>query len=236
MKKFINYITIIIIACSAFIMFGCKYYDTTTQKYKVDSFNSITNNTSANIHIRQSDVQSVEVSAPAKVLNNLELYVEDNTLTIENKRLIYFSFGDVDVYINIPKLYAYTLNGSGNMNTENIFDSCSTIKFQINGSGNINASIHSNSESGLYINGSGNIDIDGYTDKEKIIILGSGNINGYDFHSNTSDINISGSGNCEITVDSLLNATISGSGNIKYKGYPLLNTNISGSGNIKNKN
>jgi len=220
------------IACSVFILSGCEEYETITKSFQTDSFQSITNNTFANVHLTQSSSQTIEITAPANILKNIRLEVEDNTLTIDNRRLFDYSIGKVDIYINIPKLQTFKIEGSGNMEMKNLFDSCSNINLQINGSGNINASLHSNSETSISINGSGNISINGYTNSEKIKISGSGNVNAFNFNSKTSNTSISGSGNCNIYVDSVLNANISGSGNIRYKGTPQINTNISGSGNI----
>jgi len=233
MKK-LNDIIKISLALIFILLFlsNCTKYDLANRNYNIPAFEQITNNTFANVHISQSNTQSVEVIAPETVLNNLILDVKNNKLLVDYRRKIYPIHAPVDIYISIPFFSAYYLNGSGNMEIINRFDSCKTMLIRINGSGDINADMNVNSYTEIDINGSGNLDLNGSSSSQEINISGSGNVNALSFRTHITDINITGSGNCKVNTDSLLNVFISGSGNIKYTGNPRVTTKIYGSGNI----
>lgn len=202
-------------------------------EYNLPAFDQINNNTFANVHISQSNTQSVKIVAPKTLLNNMTLDVKNKKLYIDYRKKFRPVHAPVDIYINIPTFSAYYLNGSGNMETENMFDSCKSVYLSINGSGNIKADLNVNTYTNIDIDGSGNIDLGGRSFSQKINISGSGNFNALSFKTQTTDITIEGSGNCKVNADSLLNVLINGSGDVKYTGNPRVTSKILGSGNIK---
>jgi len=218
------------------IFSGCGNNDLITKSFETNTFSGITNNISADVHITCAATQSIEISAQENIMDNIILEVSGGMLTIELLNNFSPITKPIDVYISIPQFNAYCLNGSGDMEILNTFDSCGAVSLQINGSGNIDADFSSNSVTTTTVNGSGDIDLSGYSPIQSITIDGSGNINAFPFRTLNTVVNILGSGNCEVTADSTLNVTISGSGNVYYKGTPIINTNISGSGNIINSN
>jgi len=215
---------------------GCGKNDLVTKSFETEAFSGITNNISADVHITCAETQSIEISAQENIMDNFTLEVSGGVLTIDLLNNFSPITKPIDVYISIPQFSSYCLNGSGNMETINTFDSCGAVSLEVNGSGNINASFNSNTITTTFVNGSGDVDLSGYSPNHTIRIDGSGNVNAFPFHTFHTSVNILGSGNCEVTADSTLNVTISGSGNIYYKGFPVINTNISGSGNVINSN
>ncbi|MFA7401739.1 MAG: hypothetical protein BWY27_01584 [Bacteroidetes bacterium ADurb.Bin234] len=233
MKK-LNDIIKISLALIFILLFlsNCTKYDLANRDYNIPTFEQITNNTFANVHISQSNTQSVEVIAPETVQKNLIFDVKNNKLYIDYRKKIFILPAPVDIYINIPVFSAYYLNGSGNMETVNRFDSCQSMLINVNGSGNIKTDLNVNTYTYIEINGSGNLDLKGHCSSQKINISGSGNLNALSFITETTDITIEGSGNCKVYADSLLNVLINGSGNVKYTGNPRVTSKILGSGNI----
>ena len=218
------------------ILSGCGKNDLITKSFETSTFSGITNNISADVHITCAATQSIEISAQENIMDNITLNVSGGMLTIDLLNNFSPITKPIDVYISIPQFSDYCLNGSGNMEMLNSFDSCGAVSLQINGSGNINADFSSNSVTTTMVNGSGNVDLKGFSPNQIITIDGSGDVNAFPFHTLNTVVNILGSGNCEVTADSTLNVNISGSGNVYYKGFPAINTNISGSGNILNSN
>lgn len=254
MKKLNDTIKIILsLSIILLLLSNCSKNDLANRSYNLPDFEQISNNTFADVHISQSNTQSVEVFAPEVVLNNLIFDVKNNKLHIDYKRNICLFHMFVDIYINIPTFSGYYLNGSGNMEIVNRFDSCPSMNLRINGSGNIKGNMNVNNYTDIEINGSGNIkshlNVNNYTDidingsgnldlsgnsySQRINISGSGNVNALSFMTRIADISVSGSGNCKIYADSLLNVFINGSGNIRYTGNPRVTSNLIGSGNIK---
>jgi hypothetical protein len=206
-----------------------------SKTFDVKSFSGITNNIDADIHITQALTQSIEIVAQQNIINNISLEVTNGILTINFKKKA-IHYDTININISIPTLSWLSLDGSGNMNTINTFDSCRTVSINLDGSGKIDASFNSNVKTYLTINGSGNITITGNSFNQDITIRGSGNVHAFSFDTYHSVVNISGSGSCELTADSTLNVKFSGSGNVNYKGHPVINSTITGSGTIHNSN
>jgi hypothetical protein len=221
----------------AFFMVSCLKGrgDVESKTFDIESFSGITNNIDADIHITQSPTQSVEILAQPNITKNISLEVTDGILKIKFKKNVRH-YKPININISIPKLSSININGSGNINTTNTFDSCGVVSLDISGSGNIDAYINANSKTYSKISGSGNITLNGNSPDQDITISGSGNIHAYTFHTEYSTVKISGSGTCELTADSTLNVTISGSGNTYYKGHPVITSDISGSGTIHDSN
>ena len=232
-KNTINYVWVFILINSLFLFTNCNKYEEQIKSYDLPSIENITNNTFANVHIVQSATQSVKIEAPEIVLKNIILEVNDNKLIIDYHKLLPPIFSPTNIYINIPSLNTYCINGSGNMRMKSLFDSFKTILLEINGSGSIEANMNVCDFTTILINGSGNANLCGQCSSQQIQINGSGNVDALLFETKEANVIIAGSGNCKVNVDKILKAYISGSGNIIYKGNPQLNSTITGSGIIQ---
>lgn len=232
-KNTLTYAWIFILINSLFVCTNCKKHERQIKSYDLPNFEHITNNTFADVHIVQSSTQSVKIEASEIILKDIIIEVADNKLIIDYRKQIPPLFSSTDIYINIPTLKTYCINGSGNMNIKSLFDSCKTVLLEINGSGNMDVSMNVSDFTSILINGSGNTNISGRCSSEQIQIYGSGNVDALSFETKVAEVIIAGSGNCKVNADSILKSYISGSGNIIYKGNPELNTTISGSGDIQ---
>ena len=203
--------------------------------FELAPFTGIVNNISADVHITQAATQYVDVVAQKNIIENMKLEVTDGKLNIGFEKDAY-SFEPININISIPELSSLTINGSGNMNTTNTFDSCGTVLLTISGSGNIRAWLNASTKTYSTISGSGNISLNGFSPAHDISISGSGDIKAFPFHTYHTVVDIAGSGDCELWADSTLGVNISGSGNVYYKGYPVINSTITGSGSVNNAN
>jgi hypothetical protein len=223
---------------TAAILTSCKVNgkgEITTGTFELAPFTGIVNNISADVHITQAATQTVDVVAQKNIIDNMKLEVTDGTLNIGFKKDAY-SFEPININISIPELSSLTINGSGNMNTTNTFDSCGSVLLTISGSGNISAWLNASAKTYSTIKGSGNISLNGFSPAHDISISGSGDVTAFPFHTYHTVVDIAGSGDCELRADSTLGVNISGSGNVYYKGYPVINSSITGSGSVNNGN
>jgi len=235
MKKIniINLRLAILTVFSLFLFTNCNKNERQIKTYDLPGFEHIINNTFADVHIGKSTTQTVKIEAPEIISKNIIMEVSDNKLHIHYRKPLPPFYAPTDIYINIPTLKTYCINGSGNMKIENLFDSCKTILLEINGSGNIDALMNVCDFTTILINGSGNTNIRGRCPSQQIYIYGSGNVDALSFETKVADVIITGSGNCKVNADSTLKAYISGSGNIIYKGNPEIKSTIIGSGDIR---
>lgn len=120
----------------------------------------------------------------------------------------------VVVEINLPKLPAATIEGSGDLSLEGLLQD--EIELAITGSGTIRAS--------------------GQVTRISAEISGSGNVKAKELLAESADLRVSGSGDIKAHATQSLSARVSGSGDIKLWGNPpKRDTRVSGSGDIRFK-
>jgi len=194
------------------------------------SFEKINGSGSAEVRFYASQEYRVVVTADSNLIDNVETYVRNNTLTIGTKHGVY-SFTELTVDVYCPALTAVSMSGSRCFSSNDTI-TASTFDANLSGSGKINGTIDCNN---FYarISGSGNITINGNSKDSNIDISGSGKFDGNEFSANNAVIRISGSGKAYICVTDDLQATISGSGELYYRGNPNVKSSVTGSGRIK---
>jgi hypothetical protein len=187
-----------------------------TETYSLPAFDGITNAIGADITLRQSSIQTVEITAAGNILDEIRLSVINGHLTIETYDCI--SSSNVDIFISIPDIVSVHNIGSGDIFGDNRWVT-GDLDLAITGSGKIDAEFDASS---LYadITGSGRLDLFGDVNFSSIRISGSGDVNAFGLDALQQDIVISGSGNCEVVANDLMDVVISGSGNVSIKGVP----------------
>ncbi len=136
----------------------------------------------------------------------------------------------VAVSVNSPDYEQINIDGSGNVNANNL--NLDELTFNLNGSGNL-STIIALQKLTLNLTGSGNANIVGNGNQGDYTLSGSGNIYASNFLQDTVYVSNSGSGDVHINVSALLDVTITGSGNVYYKGDPpTIHQNITGSGQL----
>lgn len=174
-------------------------------------FHSIVSSGGINIYLRQGNFYEIVVRTDDNLIQYLDTYIKDGTLTISFRNNFNISPSIAEVYITIPTLRGITINGSGNVFGQSVIN---TDFLELN------------------IYGSGYIDFSGFTDYLCAYISGSGNIRAWGLTARNAEIRIVGSGNTEITVSNELTAIITGSGSIHYIGNPRVFANINGLGKV----
>ena len=196
-------------------------------------FYGISNSISADIHVSRDSFQSVEIIEGNNLSSDIQFAVEKGILRISGKRKFRIFREPVAIKITTPELRHLSINGSGNIYAEDIFENSGQVVLNVNGSGNITADIDSIQDIKSVIKGSGDIILNGMARRHNINLTGSGNIKAFGLKSDHAVVKISGSGDCRIHAGISLDAKILGSGDIFYKGSPELITKVRGSGEIR---
>jgi hypothetical protein len=229
--------------------------DKIEESFDVNGFNAIQVANNAKVYIVQSDTFSLKIEAYESILQNLLVYLRNNSLIIENDKCANQD-SPIIVRVSMPYLKELYLSGSGGFSIDPfdnftdlfitisgsgyIYNTSDTLKLQklqttVSGSGDMDIYLIAD-EFDISISGSGSITPRGMANKLSYILSGSGSFRGFDFQTKYTDIFISGSGNTEVHTTDELYVNISGSGNVYYKGYPKITSQISGSGSIIDRN
>jgi len=209
----------------------------TTQKRDVSAFTEISLRIGADVHLKQGDVQSVEVKGSESTLAKLITEVNDRKLVIRYPNDAWFSKwnpGKVDIYVTIPQIDALTISGSGSIVSEGRLES-RILGLTVSGSGDIKLQELKAEKVSATISGSGNIHLAGKQNAAefKATVSGSGNVKAIDFPADDVDLKISGSGNGWVNSVKKLEVKLAGSGNVTYRGNPSVDSTVAGSGKVK---
>jgi hypothetical protein len=205
------------------------------QSFVLPTISAINLSIDANVILTHGESEEVRIQGQQNIIENIEKYVTSdgywNITYFKNVR----NHDGVTIHITSPLVDYISINGSGSVNTTNLFADSVNVYLNISGSGNISFNTTAQlTES--YISGSGEIYLAGSSYEHRIHISGSGSLKAFNFPTQVTHIDISGSGDCEVNVSDLLDVKISGSGNVYYIGYPQITSDISGSGEIHNAN
>ena len=230
-SRFIALITILIFAGTQLLVAQ------TTQKREVSAFTEISLRIGAKVHLKQGNVQSVEVKGKETTLEKLITEVNGRSLVIRYPNDSWFSKwnpGSVDVYVTMPQIDGLAISGSGSIVSDGIIES-RILDVTISGSGDIKLDNLKTEKVSATISGSGNIHLFGKQNAAelKAVISGSGNVKAIEFPADNVDVKIVGSGNCWVNSTKNLVVKLAGSGNIVYRGNPSIDSSIAGSGKVK---
>lgn len=197
---------------------------------EIDEIHSIELHTSANLVIKQSDQQKIEVLAPNNYFEVLNKEVKGGEWEIKFDRCL--KEADlVEIYLEVKELEDIEINGSGNIKGDGKIEG-KKLEIEINGSGALSLEIDYKDVE-IEIQGSGETNLNGESKRLDIEINGSGDVNAGDLIADETKVQINGSGDVKTHSEKSLEVEINGSGDVLYKGEPQeINTNINGSGVI----
>lgn len=189
------------------------------QTRQVSGFNAIASAGSFDVHVKINGKESLNISASAEIINEIETKVEDGILKIKFKHHNNWNqenYGKIDVYVTAKSLSSLTNAGSGSIKVEGAL-SGSEVKMVLSGSGNISSSVKSEKFQTI-ISGSGSIHVDGNASDASVQISGSGEMMGKELKTGSVSVSIAGSGSAYINAEKTISAHIIGSGNVIYSG------------------
>ena|ERR1700743_138174 len=231
-------ISIALLAAILVVTVAFKASAQTEQTRQVSGFNGIGSAGSFNVHVKIDGTESLKLSAPADIINDIETVVEGGKLEIRFKRdserrdrRSDADHGKIDVYVTAKALSSLSIAGSGYIKVDGVLSS-NDVKLTISGSGDITSAVKSTSLHAT-ISGSGTINVDGNSESANFTVSGSGEMKAKGLKADVATVILAGSGNAHIYADKTITAHVAGSGNVIYSGNAsVTDIRMAGSGNI----
>lgn len=202
---------------------ACAQSRYAADQFEISEFSIIETSVIANVHIRQSSSTQMTAEGSEKLLNLLNVRMDDNKLILEmderQKKSIKGNREKLDIYIDTPTLTQIKSEGVGNIKIEGTFTT-PELTIDSKGVGNLKSD---NLEAGsIYITseGVGNITLIGKADNIEIKSEGVGNINTAELTTRRTIVTSQGVGNIKCHATEYIKASSQGIGNITYYGNP----------------
>lgn len=203
-----------------------------TEERRPGTFSNINLEGPIDVVVRQGSPSVVKLKADKNLLSYIETKVEGNTLHIRQKQGFNLeSERHMRVVVTAPVFHNISLEGSGDITSEDVLINPDKMSLELNGSGDIEVKVNT-PELESRTKGSGDITLDGAADKLAISVYGSGDIDGFNLNSQHASISINGSGNARVYATRQLTLNVNGSGDVEYKGGASVNSRINGSGSV----
>lgn len=201
MKKFT---TICLLSAFLFTMQGVSFAQSNTagkntrQTRNLSDFNFINLSMSGSVYVKQASEFSVEVEAPADLIDKITTQVSERTLIIDNKNTkMNIGNSGIKIYVTMPNPNGFEVNGSGSITaltpiTSNFFVAsvsgsgsmklmditAKNLKMKVEGSGSFSQTAAKAETSLISVTGSGHYEVDNVTSQVISAVLeGSGSIN-----------------------------------------------------------
>jgi len=207
-----------------------------TRNFQVGTFDKISLLGSPNVIVTVGGAPSVRAEGDSKLLEKLEVKVENGILQIGYKKGNW-SFGwrkdhgPVTVHVSAPSLTGAEVAGSGDMKIDKVEGG--DFAGEIAGSGEIElASLRARNAS-FAIAGSGGVTASGTAETAEFDIAGSGDIRAGGLQVKRAKVSIAGSGNVETKALESANVDIMGSGDVLVTGGAKCSVNKMGSGDVR---
>ncbi len=234
MKKLLllTFLSVFALSCNKEVKLSGEIVNQTKQ---VESYNAVSNNSSANIELDSSvAANEILITGDKTLVDNLEIENNDGQINISNKKSISYKSNKSPLIIkmNNPNLQKVVIAGAGSVATNNI-TLTKDIEFHISGAGEINVKLFNNITN-VFVTGAGDVRLRGISNEIKASMSGAGNLNAEALTNKLANIEITGAGNAKVNASDEINVRISGVGNLDYKNYDKLKIvkKISGVGSI----
>ena len=201
-----------------------------TRTIPVAMLNAITVNGSMDVTVVRGDTQRVEITAQPELIGLVKTKVDNGMWEITTTKG-YRTDRDFSVRITIPMLNSVIVKGSGDVRSEQVFNTGKTY-LALGGSGNIAIDTLHEGKLEILIDGSGSLSVNGTCRELDVRSDGSGDMHALGLAANEANVQLEGSGGVDLTVISELEARVSGSGTLRYRGTPEVSSKIEGSGSV----
>lgn len=202
---------------------ACAQSKRVADQFEISQFSVIESSVIANIHIRQAPTVSMTAEGSEKLLNLLNVRMEDDKLILEmdkkKKKNIKGNREKLDIFIDTPTLTRINSEGVGNIEIEGHF---TTPELTIDSEGVGNFRSDNLEAETVYISseGVGNIALTGKADTVEIKSEGVGNINTSEFTARRAIVTSQGVGNVKCHASEYIKVRSEGIGNVTYYGNP----------------
>ncbi len=208
-----------------------------TRNFQVGAFDKISLLGSSNVIVTVGGAPSVRAEGDSKLLERLEVTVENGVLRIGYKKGSNWSFGwrkdhgPVTVHVSAPSLTGAEVAGSGDMKIDKVAGG--DFAGEIAGSGEIELASLSARNASFSIDGSGGVTANGTAETADYDIAGSGDVRAGGLQVKRAKVSIAGSGNVEARAMETADISIMGSGDAVITGTAKCNVSKMGSGDAR---
>lgn len=203
-----------------------------TQSYALTGFTAVRATGPDDVTIRQGEAFSITAKGPKAVIDELEITLDGDVLSIGRKTSGFsFSGGkdDVDIAITMPRLRALRLTGSGEIDADAVDGDA--VEAVVTGSGDLKVAKMNGKSAKISISGSGDVDVgSGTIGTGEYSVTGSGGIDADGLTATGLSISIAGSGDVEARATGTADVNILGSGDATIDGGAKCTTRTMGSG------
>lgn len=230
-----NTLKTIILAAAMVTASSFAFAQNSKQDRHLSGFNAVNLAGSFDVRITQGASESVNVEAPANMIDKIITEVEGGTLKIYTKNNNGWHWNNSNkkmiVYVAIKDVNAITLSGSGDIDFKDGLRAPS-LKLRLSGSGDIIGKV-AVKELESSVSGSGDMTISGSADRSTVSVGGSGDFTAQHLVTGTTTVRVGGSGDANVNASENLDISVGGSGDVHYTGSAKnVHTSKSGSGDV----
>ncbi len=208
----------------------------TTRTYSLSGFESVALKGSDDVRVLTGPNFAVSASGRQKVLDGLDIRVEDGVLIVSRKDHQGWHIGwNTDdqgavVTVTMPTIRSAKLMGSGDLSV----DSTAEDKFSaaLAGSGDLSIANARAAETSLSIAGSGDLLAKGKAANVSLNLAGSGDMDASGLESETLSVSLAGSGDIKAHASGKASGSIVGSGDVNIMGTKDCTISKTGSGDV----
>lgn len=201
-----------------------------TREIPVAMLNGITVDDAIDVIVLRGDTQRVRVRAQADLIGLVKTKVDNGMWEIATTQS-YSTDREFTIELTVPMLNSVIVAGSGDVRSEEVFNTGKTHLAVMGSGGLVIDTIHEGLLDVL-IEGSGSVSVIGTCRELELRSTGSGSFNALGLAVNEAEMTLEGSGGAEITAITRIDAEIRGSGGLRYKGKPEMRTTVEGSGSV----
>jgi hypothetical protein len=204
------------------------------RNYQVAAFDRVSMAGPHDVIVTVGGAPSVRAEGDSKLIEELEVKVEDGRLYIgpKNRKGNWSSNRKaLTVYVSAPSLSAAELAGSGDLKIDKVEGK--SFSAAIAGSGDIELASLRVEQASFSIGGSGNIKASGAALGSDVSIAGSGDLDLAGLDSRRSKVAVVGSGNVSARATEAADVSIMGSGDVTISGGGKCNVSKMGSGAVR---
>ena len=225
----------LIIAAVAFFLLYLPVGVEKTQSFSNTDFNSLDISSAFSVNITQSNSYSISISANQRIMDQIEVKQNGNTLTIDVKPGAILGSFDAKAQITMPKLESVTFSGA-TRGTVVGFKGDDPFNAKVTGASSLQLTDFQSADITVDLSGASTSTAKGSANNLSATVSGASNLNLLDLSIHNANVNVSGASHAIINLDGRLDADVSGASSLQYIGKPTLGTiNTSGASTVTKK-
>jgi hypothetical protein len=220
-----------------FLVAGCSDSVTAagpaeSRRYEASGFHAVDLRGAENVNVTVGPAFAVSATGPRRILDALEIRVEDGTLRVARKRGISgtMEFGSATVAVSMPALDGVAIHGAGDIHVDKVEGP--RFAATLDGAGDIDIAALKGGAVTLALGGSGNLHVSGQAETLNASLKGAGSIDASGLHAAQAEIALGGMGNIDAHVTRAATVALRGMGDVRIKGGARCTIARSGLGDV----